>query len=79
MPVIQEQLTDFHEFPASKLSNGGADSMQQLFDDWQAQREYEETVADVRGGLSDVKAGRVKPVEQAFADIRKKLGLVRFV
>lgn len=37
--------------------------------------EYEETVAALKEALEDVESGRVRPVEEAFDEIRKKHGL----
>jgi predicted transcriptional regulator len=36
-----------------------------------------ETIDGLRRGLADVKAGRVKPLDEAFAGIRKKLKMPR--
>jgi len=46
----------------------------QLLKDLRAQKEYQETVADVRQGVADFEAGKGVSVEVAFANIRKKLG-----
>jgi prevent-host-death family protein len=37
--------------------------------------EFRATRAQIRRGRADVKAGRVKPLDQAFADIRAAVGL----
>lgn len=39
------------------------------------QRERESALAGIREGLADVEAGRVQPLAEAFADLRKELGL----
>ena len=39
------------------------------------QRESGETVDDIRQGHLDIEAGKGQVVEEAFADVRKKLGL----
>jgi len=71
MAVTEEDLKDFHRFAKEKLANGGVESLSQLAAEWE---EFRDTVADVRQGITDFEAGRHKPAEQAFADIRKKLG-----
>lgn len=40
------------------------------------QRDREEAVAGIQAGLADVEAGRVQPLAEAFADLRRGLGLV---
>jgi predicted transcriptional regulator len=37
------------------------------------QREREAALAGIREGLADVEAGRVQPLAEAFADLRKEL------
>ena len=48
-----------------------AESYQKLLD-W---AEYEETLAAIKEGFEDVENGRVRPVEEAFEELRRKLGL----
>ncbi len=72
MAVTNEDLADFYHFAGEKLADGGAESIVELAQRWDDQREHEETIADVREGMADIAAGRVKSVDQAFADIRKK-------
>lgn len=40
-----------------------------------ADREAADTIADVRQGHADIEAGRGLPVDEAFGEIRKELGL----
>ena len=40
-----------------------------------AQREYDETVQDIRQGLKDFEDGNVQPLAEAMDDIRSELGL----
>ena len=39
------------------------------------QKEQQETVAGVRRGIADMKAGRVKDVDEVFRDIEKRFGI----
>ena len=41
------------------------------------QREHEEAVAGIREGYADMKAGRMRPIEESFAALRAKHGLPR--
>ena len=36
------------------------------------QRDREEAVAGIKAGLEDVAAGRVQPLDEAFAELRRK-------
>jgi len=44
--------------------------------DWE-QRDYWETVEGIRQGYEDMKAGRTKPADQVFEELREKHGLPR--
>lgn len=39
--------------------------------------DYDEAVKGIRRGLDDVKQGRTRPAQRAFADIRKQRGIPR--
>jgi len=76
MAVTKEDLQAFHRFAGEKLDRGGTQSLVELADDWESnRREMEETVADIRQSHADIDAGRVAPVSDTFADIRRQLGL----
>lgn len=78
MAITQEDLRDFTRFADAKLANGGVDSLVMLAGEWEAQRrEMDQAVADIRQSHQDIAAGRVAPVAETFADIRKQLGLGR--
>lgn len=74
MSVTREELEDFQHFADSKLSNGGAESLAELVREWEGRREYQETVADIEESHEDIAGGRVVPADEAFADVRKRLG-----
>ena len=44
--------------------------------EWERQ-DYQEAVEGIRKGYADFKAGRVKPVEESFEELREKHGLSR--
>ena len=48
-----------------------ADSYQKLLDEVEQARDLE----GIRRGLEDMRAGRTQPLDEAFADIRRELGL----
>lgn len=39
------------------------------------QRDRVEAIEGIRAGLADEKAGRVQPIEDAFADLRREFGV----
>lgn len=75
MTISREDLSAFHQFAAAKVDCGEVESLIDLAAEWQATREMQEAAADVRASLDDIEAGRVEPLAEAFADIRRQLGL----
>ena len=76
MAITKDDLRDFNRFADEKLESGGANSLVELAGEWEAQRrEMEETVVDIRTSHADIDAGRITSVTNAFADVRKELGL----
>lgn len=73
---IQSELRDFVQF-ASRRVEGGDDrlSLEELVRQWRLGTEYAEAVADVQQGILDDAEGKAHPLSDAFADIRRKLGL----
>ncbi len=74
MPVTREQLADYYRFVDEKLSNGGAVSMQDMLDQWLDRQTHEASVADIRESIAQYEAGEALPVDQAFSEVRRKLG-----
>ncbi|MGD9858310.1 MAG: hypothetical protein AB7U20_25495 [Planctomycetaceae bacterium] len=72
--LTKADLQQFYDFALAEINNGGVSSLDQCLRDW---REYQETVAAIREGLGleDSAAGRTQSVDEAFADIRRELGL----
>jgi hypothetical protein len=77
MPSIQKDLQDFVEFAARRLNSGetAPASVEELVARWRQDAESAEAVADVRQGLADEVAGKAQPAVEAFADIRRQLGI----
>lgn len=77
MAITRTELDVFQQFAEAKLAQGGADSMEQLFDLWLLEHpstnQATEDLESIERGIADADAGRVKPSSQAFADIRSKL------
>ena len=69
--VHTSDFDSFVNFARPHLSE--AESIVELAQRWEQQREYDETVAAARRGIEDVEAGRVSPADEVIAEIRKKL------
>ena len=75
MAVTKEELRDFQRFADEKINQGAANSLIDLASEWEAdRREAEQTLADIRESHADIDAGRVAPVADTFAEIRKRVG-----
>jgi predicted transcriptional regulator len=74
-PERQAQLNDYAhrhgQDPAAALDDVLAEALE-----WERQ-DYAEAVEGIRKGYADFQAGRVKPVEQSFEQLRAKHGLPR--
>ncbi|MGA2230641.1 MAG: type II toxin-antitoxin system Phd/YefM family antitoxin [Tepidisphaeraceae bacterium] len=74
---LMERMQESGE-PMVLTVNGKAKLVVQDAASYQKLREsidYSEAVKGVRGGLADVKRGRTKPAQKAFAAIRNKYGI----
>ena len=73
---IQSELRDFVQFASHRVASGDDRlSLEELVRQWRQGAEYAETVADVRQGIIDDAQGKAQPLADAFADVRKKLGI----
>lgn len=74
---IQSELRDFVQFASSRVQTGDDGlSVEDLVRQWRKTTEYAQAVEDVRQGLTDAAQGKAKPISEAFADVRQKLGIV---
>jgi hypothetical protein len=72
-------LPAFKEFVDGKLSNGGANlTVDEVVALWEienhTEEECEETLEAIRRGLSDLEAGRTRPIEDFLREMRAKIG-----
>jgi hypothetical protein len=74
MAVTEHELECFSQFARERLNKGDVESLAGLVAQWEASREDEETIEDIRQGLADIDAGLGKPVDASFAEVRKRLG-----
>ena len=76
MPITPQELESFTQFAARRLSDGDTvPSLEECLQQWRADCERRELQADVQASLDDYAAGRVKPLDQVFDDVRRQLGL----
>jgi len=72
MALTRADLKDFHRFADAKLAGGATGSLIDLVREWEATRQYDGSVSALRESHADAEAGRIKPIDTAFADVRKK-------
>lgn len=78
MPATKQEIDSFHQFASEQCAGLGIEvSLEELLVLWRQEREYSETVEDVRRGIHDFDAGRGQPLADAFQDVRAQLGLVK--
>ena len=67
-------LEDFHRFIGEQLRSDETAQMspEQALALW---RERQETLVAIREGLADVKAGRIKPLDEFVADFEARHGI----
>jgi hypothetical protein len=73
--LTKDELKTFYNFGTVMIDNYHVSSLEDCLRPWHEDREYAETVAAIREGFDDSAAGRTQPIDQAFADIRRDLGL----
>jgi hypothetical protein len=75
MAVTEQEIEGFSQFARSRLIKGRVESLAGLISEWEAERESEQTIDDIHQGIADIDAGLGKPVKDAFAAVRQKLGM----
>ena len=74
--AIRNQLQAFVQFASRRLeTGGGVCSLEDLFQQWQNEAEYNATVTDVREGVADFEGGWAEAAASVFSDIRRQLGI----
>lgn len=73
---IKNDLLDFVKFATRRIERGdGGKSVEDLVQQWRSGSEFAEAVADVRQGLMDDADRRAESVTDAFAEVRRQLGI----
>jgi len=73
---IQSELRDFVQFASSRVESGNDRlSVEELVRQWRQTLESTQAVADIRQGVTDAAQGKAQPISDAFADVRRKLGI----
>lgn len=73
---IQLELRDFVQYASNRVQTGDNGlSVEELVRQWRQTLEVAQTEADVREGVADAAQGKAVPISEAFADVRRKLGI----
>ncbi len=77
MPEIEMLPEDLQQFVNYELASGHFRTMRELLLEGirLLQRERDDAVKGIQAGLDDIQAGRFQPLEGAFADLRRELGV----
>jgi predicted transcriptional regulator len=79
MSIVHDELAGFQQFAEAKLRLCEVQSLEELFDLWRIEHPSRDEQADVheaiREGLKDIEAGRYRPADEVFAEIRAKYGI----
>ena len=75
MPVTIQELDSFRQFASEKLGNGGADSMRQLVEQWEAARERSDVNAIIALGVEEMNAGGGRPARDVMEELSQKYNL----
>jgi len=74
-PERQAQLNNY----ASRHGQDTASALEEVLAsalEWERQ-DYQEAVEGIRRGYDDLRAGRVRPIDETFEELREKQGLPR--
>lgn len=75
MPATHEEIQQFSRFAAQRVQQGDQiPSLEECLRQWRAEQERDATVADLLAGHQDFEEGRTQPLDEAFEDVRQKLG-----
>jgi len=72
-PERQAQLNDYAQRHGQDIAIALDDVLADALE-WERQ-DHKEAVEGIRRGYADLKAGRVRPIEESFEDLRVKHGL----
>ncbi len=73
---IQSELKEFLLFASRIVEQGrGYSSVEELVKQWRQDSEYAAAVADVQQGIVDSAAGKAQSLSDAFAEVRRRLGI----
>ncbi len=78
IPITAERKAQLEEY-AQRHGQDTAAALDVALDEYLAweRQDYQEAVEGIRRGYEDLKAGRVRPTEEAFKELREKHGLPR--
>ena len=73
---IQYEFLEFVQFATRRIASGQAgETVEDLVQQWRGDADYAQAVADVRQGMADDADGCAVSVSEAFANIRRQVGI----
>ena len=74
--TIQVEFQEFVQFATRRIERGEAgETVEDLVQQWRVGVDYAQTVADIRQGITDEACGRAVSVSEAFANVRRQVGI----
>jgi hypothetical protein len=78
MAITSDDLNAFHSFAVARLAIGGAESLHELVDVWEAEHPaielHAQNVAAIRAAIRDMEDGDVgRPADAILAEMRMEL------
>jgi predicted transcriptional regulator len=77
MPMTMTEIDSFVRCARERLESGKRETLEQAMRAWRDEQEHQETLADIRAGLADIEAGRVRPLEDVIRELDIRLGIER--
>lgn len=75
MAVTQSQLEKFSQYVTRQIELGGNHTLEDCLRMWQDEGDDAATIASIQRGIDDEAAGRMRPLAQVDAELRRKHGI----
>ena len=76
MPITNDDLQNFYQFALGVISaDKPKATMQELVDQWNAQRERDSVNESIRKGLEEIESGGGRPFDEFFLEMKAKYNL----
>lgn len=74
MSITPQELSAFNQFAQQQITQGAADSLQKLVDEWNEQRDQQQSIQGIRESMAQHEAGQSLPADEVFRQVRSQLG-----